>query len=138
MKSQTKEVRTYVKELIIAPKQENMTNRAIADTLDISGDYVRHVLEMYRNNNSLPEEKQRGRAIGEKCKLSLKIEEEIKRQITQTTTDQQGLSASLWLRTAMQEFIENKYDIYILIRTISTYLKHWGMTCQRPYNKSYN
>jgi len=139
MKSQTKEVRAYVKERIIALKQENMTNRAIADTLDISDDYVRHVLEIYRNNNnSLPEEKKRGRAIGEKRKLSLKTEEEIKRQITQTTPEQQGLSASLWSRTAVQEFIEHKYDIYIPLRTISTYLQRWGMTCQRPYNKSYS
>jgi len=139
MKSQTKEVRAYVKERIIALKQENMTNRAIADTLDISDDYVRHVLEIYRNNNnSLPEEKKRGRAIGEKRKLSLKTEEEIKRQITQTTLEQQGLSASLWSRTAVQEFIEHKYDIYIPLRTISTYLQRWGMTCQRPYNKSYS
>ena len=76
MKRQTKEVRAYVKERIIALKQENMTNRAIADTLDISDDYyVRHVLEIYRkNNNNLPEEKKRGRTIGEKRKLTLKIE----------------------------------------------------------------
>ena len=75
MKSQTKEVRAYVKERIIALKQENMTNRAIADTLDISDDYyVRHVLEIYRkNNNNLPEEKKRGRTIGEKRKLTLKL-----------------------------------------------------------------
>lgn len=139
MKSQTQEVRAYVKGRVVALNQDGFSTRDIANTLNISEDYVRHILEIYRNNNnSLPQEKTRGRKVGEHRRLSAEIGEEIKKHITEKTPDQFGLKASLWSRNVVQEFIQKQYGIYIPIRTISTYLQRWGMTCQRPYNKSYS
>ncbi|MDE7479024.1 MAG: winged helix-turn-helix domain-containing protein [Lachnospiraceae bacterium] len=43
----------------------------------------------------------------------------------------------LWTRAAVCKMIQETYRITIPRRSISEYLKRWGMTCQRPTKKAY-
>ena len=44
---------------------------------------------------------------------------------------------ALWTRAAVTQLIHGKYGIDVSLRTISNYLKRWGMTCQRPAKRAY-
>jgi len=51
--------------------------------------------------------------------------------------DEEGLPFSLWTREAIQKLIFKKYGIQAALRTMTDYLKRWGMTPQKPVAKAY-
>ncbi len=57
--------------------------------------------------------------------------------ICDKTPDQLKLTFALWTRQAVQEFIKQRFDIRIAIRTVGTYLKRWGFTPQKPLKRAY-
>ena len=44
---------------------------------------------------------------------------------------------ALWTRAAVVQLIHDKLGIDVSLRTVSNYLKRWGMTCQRPAKRAY-
>jgi len=61
----------------------------------------------------------------------------IVRIITDSTPDQEKMPFVLWERVAIRELIRDRYGITLALRTVSAYLKRWGMTAQRPVERSY-
>lgn len=69
--------------------------------------------------------------------LKPKQEQEIVRIICHKHPEQEGLPFVLWTREAIQKLIWNKYHIHPALRTLTDYLKRWGMTPQKPVGKAY-
>jgi transposase len=59
-------------------------------------------------------------------------QKEIVAAIKDTTPDEHGISAYLWSRKAISEFVKSEYNITLLPQCISAYAKIWGLTPQRP------
>lgn len=81
--------------------------------------------------------RKRGRKPLSHRKLSKKQEQAVLRKISDKTPEQLKLPFVLWERRAVQELIVESYDILLPLRTISLYLKRWGLTCQRPARRFY-
>lgn len=43
----------------------------------------------------------------------------------------------LWERVAVRELVLRKFGIVMALRTVTDYLKRWGMTAQRPVDRAY-
>jgi len=80
---------------------------------------------------------QRGRPSGINRLLEASQEEEIRKLICDKTPDQLKLTFALWTRQAIKELIKLRFGIKIAIRTVSTYLKRWGFTPQKPLRRAY-
>lgn len=52
--------------------------------------------------------------------------------IKNTTPDEHDISAYLWSRKAISEFVKKEYDIEIIPQCVSHYAKMWGFSPQRP------
>ncbi len=57
--------------------------------------------------------------------------------IKDNTPDQIKMPFLLWERVAVRELILRKFGIVMALRTVTDYLKRWGMTAQRPVERAY-
>jgi transposase len=69
--------------------------------------------------------------------LNLRQEKWIRHQIEDKHPEQLKLPFVLWTREAVQALIEKKYGLKVPLRTLSDYLKRWGMTPQKPIRIAY-
>ena len=61
----------------------------------------------------------------------------ISRKIRSKCPEQLELPFMLWTRQAIKELIKKQFGIDIPLRTISDYLKRWGLTPQKPAKSAY-
>src|SRR5438309_547614 len=79
----------------------------------------------------------RGRRPGEQKALSPAQERKIKRLIIRKCPDELGLPFALWTREAVGMLIERTTGVRFASRsTISTYLRNWRFTPQRPRKRA--
>lgn len=81
--------------------------------------------------------KKRGRKTGSDRKLTAEQEIELQKIITDKTPDQLKMSFALWSREAVRQLILDRYGIDYALQTLSTILKRWGFTPQRPLKRAY-
>jgi transposase len=78
----------------------------------------------------------RGRRPGEQKMLSLRQEARIKRLIADRCPDQLKLPFALWTREAVAALIERETGLRLSRSTVSSYLRSWGFTAQRPMKRA--
>jgi len=78
----------------------------------------------------------RGRRPGEQKMLSVPQEARIKRVITDRCPDQLKLPFALWTREAVAALIERESGLRLSRSTVSSYLRSWGFTAQRPMTRA--
>jgi len=79
----------------------------------------------------------RGRKPGEKQLLTPSEERSIRRAILDHAPDQLKLAGCLWTRQKVSDYIKHEYGKIVPLRSITNYLKAWGLTCQRPTKRAY-
>ena len=138
LKTVSYETRKIIKQQVISLLEKKLTQKEIAETIGISIQAVKRISSAYKKEGAAClEEKKRGRKFGEKRRLSPEQETEIIELLTKKSPDQIGMDFMLWTRAAVCQMIQETYQITIPQRSISEYLKRWGMTCQRPTKKAY-
>ena len=78
----------------------------------------------------------RGRRPGEQKALSPPAEERIKQLIVKHCPDQLKLPFALWTREAVAALIEREAGVRLSASTISTYLRAWRFSAQRPMRRA--
>jgi transposase len=73
---------------------------------------------------------------GKYCKLNSEQEAAIKKEITEKTPSEVGLSGYLWGRAEVSELVKCQFGIEMPVRTMGHYLKKWNFTCQRPKKRT--
>jgi transposase len=79
--------------------------------------------------------KKRGRPAGA-YKLSEDQMKHLRKAIKDKVPDQLKLPFGLWTRQAVQQLIENTYDVTLSRWQVGRYLKAWGFTPQKPISKA--
>ena len=135
--------------LKISPKEQEELRKKIVRKMQKHGDTkevaaicecsVRHVQSTWKKYQeggikailSVP----MGRPKGVNCKLDAKQSTVIKKEVTEKTPEECGLSGYLWDRKAVSELVKQKYGVEMPLSTMGYYLRSWGFTCQRPKKK---
>jgi transposase len=81
--------------------------------------------------------KVKGRAPGDKRRLSATQELHIQRLICKNRPEQLKLTFALWTRAAVVLLVQQEFDLELPVRTIGDYLKRWGFTPQKPIKRAY-
>ena len=68
--------------------------------------------------------------------LTPKEEAQLQKWIVDENPAQMKFPWAVWTRKAVQDLILREFKKEVAIRTISTYMKRWGMTPQRPQKKT--
>jgi transposase len=122
---------------VIRQKELGHTNLQIAANTGLNKDMVSRIWRKYKNGGikSL-KPKTRGRKKGQATKLTKEQQLAIRKIIIDKTPDQLKLSFYLWTRQAICDLIKRKYGVSLTLRSISNYLKAWGLTCRRPTKRA--
>jgi transposase len=79
----------------------------------------------------------RGRRSGDGRKLSAAQERKLEEIIVGKSPEQMQLPFALWSGPAIRDLIDELWSIKMPQRTISSYMKRWGYTPQKPAKRAY-
>ena len=60
----------------------------------------------------------------------------IRKAVEEKIPEDFGIIGKLWTLGRTREYIEKQFDKTIHERTLSDYMKRWGMSCQRPAKRA--
>ena len=78
----------------------------------------------------------RGRRPGEQKALAPRLEQKIRRLITDRCPDQLELPFALWTREAVGALIAREAGVRLSASAVGRYLRDWGFTAQRPARRA--
>jgi len=119
---------------IVKLRERGKSNKEVVEGLN--GRYTTHASTIWKKYvKGGPEAidlKIRGRKADEKRLLTPDQETKILKIILKKTPNQIGLNSYLWTRDAIRLAIQKKFGVNLQIRTISDYLKRWGLLPEKP------
>jgi transposase len=119
--------------------EQGYTNPVIVELTGINYSTVSRIRSAYKKGGTKSlKQKKRGRKRDSNMLLSKVQEAEIRKTIIDKTPDQIKLAYCLWTRQAISEYIKYKYGLTVSLRSITNYLKRWGLSCQRPTKRDYS
>lgn len=139
LRKMTPEAAKEVKKQVARLKRLGYKNKDIAEMTGIHRDSVSRICSAYQKEGVKGlTQKTRGRKKGNNMLLSKAQQIEIRKTIIDKAPDQLKLSYSLWTRQAICDYIKHKYGITVSLRSMTDYLKRWGLTCQRPTKRAFS
>lgn len=113
---------------VIALKREGKTGKETAELTGLSSARVSTIWRRHLSGGTeAPGPRARGRRQGEGRTLSSGQEEKLREMIRDKTPRAFGLNDHLWTREGMKDAAKITFDVTLPLRTVSNYLKRWGM-----------
>lgn len=111
---------------------------AVAKLAGVSWPTVRRTIDLYEQGGyKALKPGKRGSKTGERRKLSLEQERQVRKHICEKRPEQLKLDFALWSRGAVMELIEREFGLRLGVRTVGDYLQRWGFTPQKPIKRAY-
>ena len=128
-----KEIRRQVVRL----KKMGKTGKEIEELTGVRQNRASEIWTAYqREGESSLERKKYGRKPGSHMVLTEEEQRDIRKAVEEKRPEDFGISGKLWTLGRTREYIEKKYQKRIHERTLSDYMKRWGMSCQRPAKRA--
>ena len=61
---------------------------------------------------------------------------DIRKAIEEKRPEDFGITGVLWTLGRTREYIEKRFEKSVNERTLSDYMRRWGMSCQRPVRRA--
>ena len=128
-----KEIRRQVVRL----KKMGKTGKEIEELTGVRQNRASEIWTAYQREgeNSL-ERKKYGRKPGSHMVLTAEEQENIRRAIEEKIPEDFGITGKLWTLGRTRQYIQKQFHKAINERTLSDYMKRWGMSCQRPAKRA--
>ena len=68
--------------------------------------------------------------------LTSEEQENIRKTVGEKIPEDFGITGKLWTLGRTRQYIEKQYHKATNERTLSDYMKRWGMSCQRPAKRA--
>ena len=85
-----------------------------------------------REGEASLERKKYGRKPGSHMVLDREEQADIRKAIEEKRPEDFGITGMLWTLGRTREYIEKRFEKSVNERTLSDYMRRWGMSCQRP------
>lgn len=127
-----KEVRADRRRLAFRKIDDGWDKYVVADLVEV---HFKTVEDWQRNRKEIEANGYHGQKRGnpkDRRILNDQKQKKIILAVKDTLPEEHGVSAYLWSRKAISEFVEKKYNITMLPQCVSRYTKLWGFSPQRP------
>ena len=128
-----KEIRRQVVRL----KKLGKTGKEIEELTGVRQNRASEIWTAYqREGESSLERKKYGRKPGSHMVLTEEEQRNIRKAVAEQIPEDFGITGKLWTLGRTREYIEKQFKKTINERTLSDYMKRWGMSCQRPAKRA--
>ena len=130
-----KEVRRQVVRL----KKLGKTGKEIDELTGVRQNRASEIWSAYqREGESSLNRKKYGRKPGTHMILTQEEQEDIRTAIKEKRPEDFGITGKLWTLGRTRQYIQKRWNKSVNERTLSDYMKRWGMSCQRPAKRARN
>ena len=127
-----------IRKQVVRLKEQGLSGAEIETIVGIYQNRISQIWQMYLKGGL---EGIRPKKSGKKPKssmlLSPQTQKEIRRTIINKVPNQLKLAGFLWTLAKISKYIWDTYKIKVSTRSLSNYMKRWGLTCQRPTKRSF-
>ena len=124
-----KEIRRQVVRL----KKMGKTGKEIEELTGVRQNRASEIWTTYqREGEASLERKKYGRKPGSHMVLDGEEQADIRKAIEEKRPEDFGITGVLWTLRRTREYIEKRFEKTVNERTLSDYMRRWGMSCQRP------
>ncbi len=128
-----KEIRRQVVRL----KKLGKTGREIEELTGVRQNRASEIWSAYqREGEASLERKKYGRKPGTHMVLTPDEQKDIRKAIEEAKPENFGITGKLWTLGRTREYIQKQLGKAVNERTLSDYMKRWGMSCQRPAKRA--
>ena len=128
-----KEIRRQVVRL----KKMGKTGREIEELTGVRQNRASEIWTAYqREGEASLERKKYGRKPGSHMVLSEEEQRVTRKAVEEQIPEDFGITGKLWTLGRTRESIEKQFQKTVNERTLSDYMKRWGMSCQRPAKRA--
>ena len=89
-----------------------------------------------RDSEIFLERKKYGRKAGSHVLLTAEEQDNIRKTVEEKIPEDFGITGKLWTLGRTRQYIQKQFHKAINERTLSDYMKRWGMSCQRPAKRA--
>jgi len=126
-----------IRSQVVRLKKQGRTGKEIEEITGIRQNRISEIWTAYQQKGSSSLSPQKtGRKTGAWL-LTAQEQKSIRRGIIDRAPDQMKIAGCLWTRQKISDYIKRDYGKNVPLRSISNYLKLWGLTCQRPTKRAY-
>ena len=130
-----KEVRRQVERL----KKLGKTGKEIEELTGVRQNRASEIWSAYqREGESSLNRKKYGRKPGTHMILTQEEQKDIGTELKEKRPEDFGITGKLWTLGRTRQYIQKRFGKAIHERTLSDYMKRWGMSCQRPAKRARN
>ena len=128
-----------LKQQVVRLKKLGKRGSEIEEMTGINISAVSRIWQSYLKGGLLGiKPKKSGRKKGSGSILTPNESQAIRRAIIDKTPDQLKISGCLWTRERISQYIGRVYNKKVSLRSMTNYLKAWGLSCQRPTKRAYS
>ena len=118
-------------------KKMGKTGREIEELTGVRQNRASEIWTAYqRKGEASLERKKYGRKPGRHMVLNEKEQSDIKEAIAEKRPEDFGIPGVLWTLGRTREYIQKRFHKAVNERTLSDYMRRWGMSCQRPAKRA--
>jgi len=128
-----KEIRRQVVRL----KKLGKTGKEIEELTGVRQNRASEIWRAYqREGETSLERKKYGRKPGTHMVLTPEEQMDIRKAVEEKWPEDFGITGKLWTLGRTREYIQKRWGKAVNKRTLSDYMKRWGMSCQRPAKRA--
>lgn len=128
---------TQVRKQVVRLKELGKTGREIEGIVQIRQNRISEIWTAYkREGKSALRPAKKGRKKNSGMLLSDVEQKAIRQTIISKVPEQLRLAGYLWTLAKICKYIKDTYNKKVSLRSISNYMKRWGLTCQRPTKRA--
>ena len=132
-----REGRKEIRRQIVRLKKLGKTGKEIEELTGVRQNRASEIWTAYQREGDISlERKKYGRKAGSHMVLTAEEQENIRKTVEEKIPEDFGITGKLWTLGRTRQYIEKQYHKATNERTLSDYMKRWGMSCQRPAKRA--
>ena len=126
-----------IRRQIVRLKKSGKTGKEIEELTGVRQNRASEIWTAYqREGESSLERKKSGRKAGSHMVQTTEKQENIRKTVEEKIPEDFGITGKLWTLGRTRQYIQKQFHKAINERTLSDYMKRWGMSCQRPAKRA--
>lgn len=126
-----------IRRQVVRLKKLGKTGKEIEELTGVRQNRASEIWTAYqREGETSLERKKYGRKPGSRMVLTKEEQENIRKAVEENIPEDFGIIGKLWTLGRTREYIKKQFHKTINERTLSDYMRRWGMSCRRPAKRA--